>query len=130
MAISETCALLGRAENRRTASSSRLSIYGGPELIGPMVYIKTYIFDHFYPQYLVLLTMAPRNIDVDIPCTLPHTDIYKVPCMDKYKRKAQMVSHCRTNRSATGAPQASLERALRRGSGRSTKPICRHVPGM
>ena len=26
-----------------------------------MVYIKTYMFDHFYKQYLVLLTMAPRN---------------------------------------------------------------------
>ena len=22
--------------------------YGGPYLIGPMVYIKNYIFDHFY----------------------------------------------------------------------------------
>ena len=26
-----------------------------------MVYIKTYMFNHFYQQYLVLLTMAPRN---------------------------------------------------------------------
>ena len=26
-----------------------------------MVYIKTYMIDHFYQQYLVLLTMAPRN---------------------------------------------------------------------
>ena len=26
-----------------------------------MVYIKTYMFEHFYQQYLVLLTMAPRN---------------------------------------------------------------------
>ena len=26
-----------------------------------MAYIKTYMFDHFYKQYLVLLTMAPRN---------------------------------------------------------------------
>ena len=26
-----------------------------------MVYIKTYIFNHFYEQYLVLLTMVPRN---------------------------------------------------------------------
>ena len=26
-----------------------------------MVYIKTHIFNHFYQQYLVLLTMAPRN---------------------------------------------------------------------
>ena len=26
-----------------------------------MVYIKTYIFDHFYKQYLVIVTMAPRN---------------------------------------------------------------------
>ena len=26
-----------------------------------MVNIKTYIFNHFYQQYLVLLTMVPRN---------------------------------------------------------------------
>ena len=26
-----------------------------------MVYIKTYIFNHFYEQYLVLFTMVPRN---------------------------------------------------------------------
>ena len=26
------------------------------------MYIKTYIFDHFYQQYLVLLTMVPRNM--------------------------------------------------------------------
>ena len=26
-----------------------------------MVYTKTYIFTHFYQQYLVLFTMAPRN---------------------------------------------------------------------
>ena len=26
-----------------------------------MVYIKNYIFNHFYQQYLVLLTMVPRN---------------------------------------------------------------------
>ena len=26
-----------------------------------MVYIKTYIFNHFYQQYLVLLTIVPRN---------------------------------------------------------------------
>ena len=26
-----------------------------------MVYIKTYMFNNFYKQYLVLLTMAPRN---------------------------------------------------------------------
>ena len=30
-------------------------------LVGPMVYMKTYIFDHFYSQYLVLLTMVPLN---------------------------------------------------------------------
>ena len=29
-----------------------------------MVYIKTYIFNHFYKQYLVLLTMVPRNSTV------------------------------------------------------------------
>ena len=28
-----------------------------------MVYIKNYIFDHFYQQYLVLLTMVPRDND-------------------------------------------------------------------
>ena len=27
----------------------------------PMVYIKTYIFNHFYQLNLVLLTMVPRN---------------------------------------------------------------------
>ena len=26
-----------------------------------MLHIKTYIFDHFYKQYLILLTMVPRN---------------------------------------------------------------------
>ena len=26
-----------------------------------MVYIKTYLFNHFYQQYLVLLTTVPRN---------------------------------------------------------------------
>ena len=35
--------------------------YGGPYLTGPMVYIKSYMFTHFYYQYLVLLTTAPRN---------------------------------------------------------------------
>ena len=38
--------------------------YGGPWLTGPMVYIKTYIFNHCYEQCLVLLTMAPRNTTV------------------------------------------------------------------
>ena len=28
--------------------------------MGPMVYIKTYTFNHFYEKYLVLLTMVPR----------------------------------------------------------------------
>ena len=32
--------------------------------MGPVVYIKTYIFNHFYLQYLVLLTMFPRNINI------------------------------------------------------------------
>ena len=27
-----------------------------------MLDTKTYIFDHFYEHYLVLLTMVPRNI--------------------------------------------------------------------
>ena len=27
----------------------------------PMVYKKNYIFNHFYSQYLVLLTIVPRN---------------------------------------------------------------------
>ena len=31
-----------------------------------MVYIKTYIFTDFYPQYSVLLTMVPRNRGKDI----------------------------------------------------------------
>ena len=26
-----------------------------------MIYIRTYTFNHFYKQYLVLLTMVPRN---------------------------------------------------------------------
>ena len=39
-----------------------VSYYGGPQLIGPMVYIKIYIFTNFYQQYLVLLTMVPRDI--------------------------------------------------------------------
>ena len=26
-----------------------------------MVYVKTYLLDHFYEQYLVLLTMVPCN---------------------------------------------------------------------
>ena len=36
-------------------------------LVGPMVYIKTtrYLFNHFYSQHLVLLTMVPRNITGD-----------------------------------------------------------------
>ena len=29
-----------------------------------MVCIKTYTFNHFYEQYLVLLTMVPRNINM------------------------------------------------------------------
>ena len=46
-----------------------------------MVYIKTYIFNHVYRQYLVLLTMVPRNStgyainhlnqDLKIPETCP-----------------------------------------------------------
>ena len=32
-----------------------------PLLLGPMVYTKTYIFNHFYRHYLVLLSMVPRN---------------------------------------------------------------------
>ena len=36
--------------------------YGGPQLIGPVVWIKPDIFHHLYPQYLVLLTMVPRKI--------------------------------------------------------------------
>ena len=35
--------------------------YGGPKLIGPMVHMKTYIFNHFYQHYLVLFTMVLRN---------------------------------------------------------------------
>ena len=33
-------------------------------LVGPMVYIKNYILNHFYNEYLVLLTMVPRNITI------------------------------------------------------------------
>ena len=29
-----------------------------------MVYIKSYIFNNFYEQYLALLTMAPRNNNI------------------------------------------------------------------
>ena len=29
-----------------------------------MVYIKTHIFNHFFQQCLVLLTMVPRNIGI------------------------------------------------------------------
>ena len=35
--------------------------YGGPYLIGPTVHTKTHIFRYLYKQYLVLLTMVPRN---------------------------------------------------------------------
>ena len=38
-----------------------LKYYGAPKLIGPMVYLITYIFNHFYQPYSVLLTMVPRN---------------------------------------------------------------------
>ena len=37
-----------------------------------MVYTKTYIFNHFYQQYLVLLTMAPRN-SCHVCCTRPRS---------------------------------------------------------
>ena len=47
--------------------------YEGPHLIGPMVYMKTYIFNHFYEQYLVLLTMVPRNsATTETSTTTPH----------------------------------------------------------
>ena len=29
--------------------------------MGHVVYIKTYIFNHLYSQFLVLLTIVPRN---------------------------------------------------------------------
>ena len=45
----------------RYGALSFYSYYGGPQLIGPVVYITTYIFNHFYQQYLVPLTMAPRG---------------------------------------------------------------------
>ena len=38
--------------------------YRGLYLIGPMVYIENYIFNHFYRQHLVLLTMVPRNSNI------------------------------------------------------------------
>ena len=31
-----------------------------------MVYTKNYILTYFYSQYLVLFTMVPRNINIDI----------------------------------------------------------------
>ena len=30
-------------------------------LVGPMVHTKTYVLNYFYCEYLVLLTMVPRN---------------------------------------------------------------------
>ena len=35
--------------------------YGGPSLIGPMVYTKTYKLTYVYSLCLVLSTMVPRN---------------------------------------------------------------------
>ena len=43
-----------------------------------MVFIKTYIFYHFYQQYLVLLNMAPRN---------SHPPPKKQDVFDKEKRE-------------------------------------------
>ena len=33
--------------------------YGGPSLIGPMVHIKTYTFNHFYSQYFGPINYGP-----------------------------------------------------------------------
>ena len=41
-------------------AASHTWCYGGPQLVGPVVYFKTYVFNHFYRQYWVLLTMVPR----------------------------------------------------------------------
>ena len=35
--------------------------YGGPYKIRPTVHTKPHIYRYFYKQYVVLLTMAPRN---------------------------------------------------------------------
>ena len=43
------------------AIRSHYCYFGEPWLIGPMLYMKTYTFNHFYRQYLVLSTMVPRN---------------------------------------------------------------------
>ena len=43
-----------------------------------MVYIKTYIFNHFYEQYLVLFNMVPRNNttrDRSITAIVSHTQL-------------------------------------------------------
>ena len=37
-----------------------------------MVYMKTYIFNHIYQQYLVLIIMVPRNNTAGYP-------VYTVP---------------------------------------------------
>ena len=53
---------LGRTSPRPTRKRLfEKSYYGGPWLIGSLVYINTYIFHPFYYQYLVLLTTASRN---------------------------------------------------------------------
>ena len=39
----------------------KLDDYGGPYQIGPTLHSKTYMFRYFCSQYLVLLTMVPRN---------------------------------------------------------------------
>ena len=38
------------------------TVTGDHSYLPGMVYIKTYIFQHFFEQYLVLLTMVPRKI--------------------------------------------------------------------
>ena len=43
------------------------------------MYIKTYIFKHFYEQYLVLLTMAPRNISTVVCCYRSRTPCKTIP---------------------------------------------------
>ena len=41
-----------------------------------MVYIKTYLFNHFYQQHLVLSTMVPRNSVVPRSATIHHHPSY------------------------------------------------------
>ena len=43
-----------------------------------MVYIKTYVFNHFYYQYLVLLTMVRRNRYAVEPRGIRYPGLYTI----------------------------------------------------